>query len=195
MIGGGLSPDDAPDELQHLGIGLPHDLDRQLGYDDARGLTEESDARYLAVWWTPHGDEVIVSDGYVARDGNWQNFMRWDRNAGKAMLRLAAEAHDDFEPEDVDQTWVPRLTRMLLEAGLDIGSSDTVGNAALLIDRDTNELYAGEREHVRHFVERFNEPPPSIDGLPNDPEALKELFERAFDDVDPEDLFGGEHGP
>lgn len=44
-------------------------LERAVGYQNERS------ARYLALWWEPCGDEVMVSDGYVSFTGHWQGYL------------------------------------------------------------------------------------------------------------------------
>jgi hypothetical protein len=44
-------------------------LERAVGYQNERR------ARYLALWWEPCGDEVMVSDGYVSFTGHWPGYL------------------------------------------------------------------------------------------------------------------------
>jgi hypothetical protein len=46
-------------------------LERAVGY------TRDASARYLALWWTSLGDEVMVSDGFVTFTGNWQGYLAY----------------------------------------------------------------------------------------------------------------------
>jgi len=156
-------------------IGLPD----RLGYDEG--------ARYIAIWWTPLGGEVMVSDGFVSFDGSWRAFMKFDQRAGKSLLQTVPELGEKFDEADVPDYQL-LLTRMLRQGdrSYNIGTSDTVGNAALLYDRGTADLYVSSREHVMSFIERFNDPPEWVEHLPDDPEVLMELFERAIEETEDE---------
>jgi hypothetical protein len=45
--------------------------------EEAVGYRNEHDARYLALWWEPCGDEVMVSDGYVTFTGHWPGYLAY----------------------------------------------------------------------------------------------------------------------
>jgi hypothetical protein len=40
-----------------------------VGYENNRN------ARYLALWWEPAGDEAMVSDGFVTFTGHWAGYL------------------------------------------------------------------------------------------------------------------------
>jgi hypothetical protein len=164
--------DDGPEELREVGIEMPDDFEDLVGYH------LDTDVRYLALWWTPHGDEVMLSDGYSTFDGATFRFMAWDRKAGRQALELAAERSPDHTSEDVPD-YTPRLLYLLANSGYVIGSSDEEATHALLFDSDTRRLHVGRIGHVQGFVRRFNDTPEWIERLPDDPERLAELFERA----------------
>ncbi len=46
---------------------LPRAWERAFGYD--------GEARYVAFYWTPVGDEAMYDDGQVSGDGNWRLFL------------------------------------------------------------------------------------------------------------------------
>lgn len=175
-------PADLPDELRPLPVALPSDLDIQLGYD--------GDGRYVAVWWI--GDHLTISDGYVSGSGHDWTFIEFDRAAGRQVLTTAADESAEHDRDDIPEYPV-RLTDILLDMGYDLGSADTRGNAALLLDRDTGTLYVGAVDHVRAFCRRFNDTPEWVDALPADPENVMNVFERlaerVADDQD-DDPFG-----
>jgi hypothetical protein len=50
----------------HLGT-LPRNWERAFGYD--------GEARCVAFYWTPVGDEAMYDDGQVSGDGNWRLFL------------------------------------------------------------------------------------------------------------------------
>jgi hypothetical protein len=46
-------------------------LERAVGYQNERC------ARFLALWWEPCGDEVMVADGYVSFTGHWPGYLAY----------------------------------------------------------------------------------------------------------------------
>ena len=46
-------------------------LERAVGYQN------QKNARYLALWWEPCGDEVMVSDGIVSFTGHWPGYLAY----------------------------------------------------------------------------------------------------------------------
>lgn len=46
-------------------------LEQAVGYENTR------DARYLALWWEPSGDEAMVSDGFVTFTGHWPGYLAY----------------------------------------------------------------------------------------------------------------------
>ena len=46
-------------------------LEQAVGYRNAR------DARFLALWWEPCGDEAMVSDGFETFTGNWRGYQAY----------------------------------------------------------------------------------------------------------------------
>ena len=75
-------------------------LERAVGYQNERN------ARYLALWWEPCGDEVMVADGYVSFTGHWSGY-------------LAFIQHRRIYP---------------LLVGLNLGSSEEAADYHLVID-------------------------------------------------------------
>lgn len=46
---------------------LPRNWELAFGYD--------GEARFVAFYWTPIGDEARYDDGRISGDGNWQMFL------------------------------------------------------------------------------------------------------------------------
>ena len=84
------------------------------------------DARYFAIYWTPAGDEAMVTDGRTTHDGCWFGY----------------------------QAFVDHPLMMLALAGhhYDLGSSDTDATHWLIIDRDTRTLALAPRPHAEAFL-------------------------------------------
>jgi hypothetical protein len=82
-------------------------LERAVGYQNERS------ARYMALWWEPCGDEVMVSDGYVSFTGHWPGY-------------LAFIQHRRIYPQLV---------------GLNLGSSEENADYHLVIDLVERKAY------------------------------------------------------
>jgi hypothetical protein len=81
---------------------LPRNWERAFGYD--------GEARYVAFYWTPAGDEAMYDDGQVSGDGNWRLFLT---------LR--------HQHPELDQRY-------------NVGDSDVEADHWLLLDRETRDL-------------------------------------------------------
>jgi len=92
-------------------------LERAVGYQNQRN------ARYLALWWEPCGDEVMVSDGMVSFTGHWPGYLTYVQHP------LVAPAMANYN----------------------LGSSEDFATHRLLIDLDTRQAYvvlAAEAERI-----------------------------------------------
>jgi hypothetical protein len=92
-------------------------LERAVGYQN------QKNARYLALWWEPCGDEVMVSDGIVSFTGHWPGYLAYVQH--------------------------PLVAPALI--GYNMGSSEEFATHRLLIDLDTRQAFvvlAAECERV-----------------------------------------------
>jgi hypothetical protein len=81
-------------------------------------------ARFVSFQWTPYGDEADYSDGRVSATGNWQAF-------------LAYIQHPAVSP--------------FLEA-YDLGSSDSEGKHALVLDREQFKVFIAPVKEAAKFL-------------------------------------------
>jgi hypothetical protein len=81
--------------------------------EQAVGYQQGEAARYLALWWEPCGDEVIVSDGYISFTGHWPGY-------------LAYVQHRHIYPHLI---------------GFNLGSSECEADCQLVIDRLDRTAY------------------------------------------------------
>lgn len=81
--------------------------------EQAVGYRRGEEARYLALWWEPCGDEVMVSDGYISFTGHWPGY-------------LAYVQHRHIYPHLV---------------GFNLGSSECEADFRLVIDRVDRAAY------------------------------------------------------
>ncbi len=93
-------------------------LERAVGY------TRDAGARYLALWWTALGDEVMVSDGFVTFTGNWQGYLAY------------VHYH----------TIYPTLRRF------ELGSSEEEARDRLVIDLLERKAWLGAILETEHFL-------------------------------------------
>jgi hypothetical protein len=94
-------------QLERLVVPAPPMLAEAIGYP--------GQARYVAFYWTPYGDEVIYTDGRLSADGHWHAWLMFTRH----------------------RTITPHLQ------AYNLGSSDEEAIHWLLFDRETCALYAG----------------------------------------------------
>jgi hypothetical protein len=45
--------------------------------EQAVGYRNERQARFLALWWEPCGDEAMVSDGFITFTGHWPGYLAY----------------------------------------------------------------------------------------------------------------------
>ena len=67
-------------------------LERAVGYQNQRN------ARYLALWWEPCGDEVMVSDGIVSFTGHWPGYLAYVQHplVAPALINYNLGSSEDF---------------------------------------------------------------------------------------------------
>ena len=120
-----------PKSFTPLDIPLPEILPKALGYD--------GDARFIAIYWTPAGDEAVVTDGKVSFDGNWQAFLTC-----------------------IDH---PAVALPLAQAGVErwaLGSSDNEATHWLVLDLEERKACAAPADDAHNFLASQWPPAPSI---------------------------------
>ncbi|MBN1657726.1 MAG: hypothetical protein JXA93_04960 [Anaerolineae bacterium] len=90
---------------------LPRHWEHAFGYD--------GEARYVAFYWTPVGDEAVYDDGQTSGDGNWHLFLAWRR-----------------QRPDVDRRY-------------NLGDSETDADHWLVLDRETRDVAVLTRAEAR----------------------------------------------
>lgn len=96
---------------------VPPMLETAIGYD--------GDARWVAFYWQPAGDEACWSDGQRARCGaNWPVYLAY---IGHSTVRRHLAAYN-------------------------FGNSDTAADHYLLLDRDTRTIYAVPVRQAQEFL-------------------------------------------
>ncbi len=105
-----------PGHLVVLPLKSPPTLLEAVGY--------HGEAQYVALYWTPYGDELMLYDGVVSRDGNWQAWLTFTDH---------------------------RLTRAVL-AGYQLGSSEAEAEHWLVVDRATGQMSVGLPDDVTRLL-------------------------------------------
>ena len=133
-------PDHGEDasELTPLDVPVPPRLAETFGY---RG-----DARLVAFYWEPVGDEVMYDDGLSAGTGEWYPFLQFCRHP-KVLPELAA---------------------------YDFGNSDEEARHWLVLDRFIQQFYAAPVEVARPVLECQH--PPTNPLTPEKLDAIREAF-------------------
>lgn len=102
-----------------LSIPVPPEplLERALGYT--------GEARFMATWWQPEGDDAMVSDGLTTATGQWQGYLAFvDHEAVHLHLM-------DYE----------------------LGSSERPARHWLVIDRQERRAWIGKNGDARAFLQ------------------------------------------
>lgn len=100
---------------------LPRNWEHAFGYD--------GEARHVAFYWTPAGDEAVYDDGQTSGDGNWHLFLAWRR-----------------QRPDVDRRY-------------NLGDSETDADHWLVLDRETRGVAVLDRAEARAMLGQQWPPP------------------------------------
>jgi len=132
--------------LTTLPVPVPPMFEAALGYD--------GDARYVAFYWQPAGDEVMYDDGQIAGDGDWWAWIEFENH-----------------PAIAPHLWLPcprcrgRGTTNTLENDscdacdgsgllpLNLGSSDFEADHWLILDRQERKFYVAPIVTARRFLQ------------------------------------------
>ena len=106
----------APGELVRLPLPCPPQLIELSGYTGG--------ARLIALWWSPFGDELMISDGTLTETGRWRGWLCF---SGHPLARLFLEPYR-------------------------LGDSDDQGEHRLLVDRYLGTLEIGLARDVEQLL-------------------------------------------
>jgi hypothetical protein len=123
-----------------INVPFPPMLARALGY--------EGNARYLAAWWEPGGDEVWITDGRIGETGQWSAF-------------LAFTDHIRVSP---------------LLSGYNLGSSEVEAEYVLLVDQTEKTISICPRGEIQQFLEQQWPKSPSNNLSPEQLEKALEIL-------------------
>jgi hypothetical protein len=103
--------------LIELNVTVPPMLERVIGYTGS--------GRFVALYWTPYGDEVMFDDGRYSGTGEWDGFLTFIRHPAIA----------------------PALRPYQL------GDSDTEAKHTLVLDREARKLFVAPIAQANRFLE------------------------------------------
>jgi hypothetical protein len=136
------------EEFICLNLLVPPKFEAALGY--------EGDARFVAFYWEPAGDELMYTNGQISANGEYAPWILWRRHIATA----------------------PTLF------GYDFGSSDTPARHWLLLDREDRRFYVGEADQVARFFHQLPEAIEAREAWEAlDPEERKRLQTEAWGSV------------
>ena len=112
--------DDSTKTLIPIDMPVPPDplLEQALGYT--------RQARYIATWWQPEGDEAMISDGIVTATGQWMGYLAYIEH--------------------------PRVYPALTP--YELGASDCPAEFWLVIDRDERKAFVARPWEAQKFLSR-----------------------------------------
>ena len=126
---------------------LPRNWERAFGYD--------GDARYVAFYWTPVGDEAVYDDGQVAGDGNWRLYLT---------LR--------YQHPELDRRY-------------NVGYSDLAADHWLLLDRETHDLVVMPRaEAEARLRQQWTSLDANAKLTSFESDVIREAVQQALDNVE-----------
>lgn len=107
-------------QLTQLNIPVPHApiLEQAMGYRNYRN------ARFLALWWEPCGDEAMVSDGLVTFTGLWPGYLAYVQHRA---------VHSQL-------------------AGYNLGSSEDPAEYRLIFDLEERRAYIATCRETENFL-------------------------------------------
>ena len=123
-------------ELVRLPLPCPPQLIELSGYT--------ASARLIALWWSPFGDELMISDGTLTETGRWRGWLRFCRHP---LARLFLEPYrlGDSDDEGEHRLLVDRYLGTL-EVGLARDVEQLLGTQPSELHALTADLSAGETE-------------------------------------------------
>jgi len=159
-------------DLTPLPIPVPPQLEEALGY--------EGDARWVAFYWSPAGDEAMYDDGRCSGDGDWTGYLAYVDHPAVAVHLVrpcwacgGRGTLTDLENEPCDFCDGAGLLPLRL------GSSDFEADHWLVIDRQERTAYVAPVEVAASFLRQ--QWPPSSEMTAEEAEALFEAFRRAVE--------------
>ena len=126
----------SPGELVRLPLPCPPQLIELSGYTGG--------ARLVALWWSPFGDELMISDGSLTETGRWRGWLCF---CGRPLAQLFLEPHrlGDSGDEGEHRLVVDRYLGTL-DVGLARDVEQLLATQPSELHALTAELSAGETE-------------------------------------------------
>ena len=160
--------------LTPLKAPVPPQLEAALGY--------QGDARFVAFYWSPAGDEVMYDDGWTSGDGDWWSWLAYvDHPAVAPYLWLPCPR---CRERGTTNTLYNDPCITCDGAGLlplNLGSSDYNASEWLILDRQERKVLVAPVATARRFLEKQWPPLPEL--TPEAEEALSEAIQKAIKEL------------
>jgi hypothetical protein len=124
----------APGELVRLPLPCPPQLLELSGYTGG--------ARLIALWWSPFGDELVISDGAVSETGRWRGWLCF---CGHPLVHLFLDGLGDSDDEGEHRLLVDRYLGTL-DVGLARDVEQLLATQPSELGALTADLSAAETE-------------------------------------------------
>ena len=156
--------------LTPLTAPVPPRTEGALGYD--------GDARYVAFYWQPAGDEVMYDDGQVSADGDWWAWIDFVNHPAvyHHLLWPCPQCHGVGTTNQLEN----ETCTVCDGAGrlpLNLGNSDEEATHWLILDRQERKFYVAPIATARRFLQEQWPPPPEL--TPEEQASIFEAFQEA----------------
>jgi len=155
-----------------LSAPVPPNLEQALGYS--------GEARYVAFYWEPCGDELMYDDGQFRADGTWQAYLAYlDHPAVAPFIFLpcwkcrGVGTTNQLENQPCDFCDGAGILP------LNLGSSDEEATFWLILDRHDRKLYTAAARTARLFLRE--QWPPVHELTAEETQALFDAIKNAID--------------
>lgn len=152
---------------------VPPQLETALGYD--------GDARFVAFYWSPAGDEVMYDDGQVSSDGNWWVWLTFENHPAVAPCLWLPCPHchgvgttNQLENEPCNSCDGAGVLP------LNLGNSDEEADYWLILDRQERKTYVAPVATARRFLQE--QWPPAPEWTPEQLQGILEAFQEAAEE-------------
>ncbi len=156
--------------LTPLTAPVPPQFEGALGY--------EGDARYVAFYWQPVGDELMCDDGQVAADGNWWAWIDFvNHPAVYHHLLLPCPRCRGVGTTNQLENEPCTVCDGAGRLPLNLGNSDEEATHWLILDRQERKLYVAPVATGRRFLQEQWPPPREL--TPEEQASIFEAFQEA----------------
>jgi len=160
--------------LTYLKVPVPPNLEEALGYD--------GQARYVAFYWEPVGDEAMFDDGRINAEADWRALLLYlSHPATQPLFALPCwECQGKGTTNQLENDPCPTCDG----AGaipFSIGNSEEEADYWLILDRKERKMYAAPIATARRFLQQQWPPPRQLETA--DQERIISVVAKALEDL------------